>query len=211
VNAYVNANHYRGTEGGAFEYALAPYSGAIKMPVDAYESSGAGIFVCKASPIRGTMYSGSTLRWNFAGSPTWHNSYEGAFYYVYGIAGPYISGTGTFAPGKDTRALNFNHYTHPAQTPYQFCSNRNYAGSSLEFHGLQGRSWHSDFKRPTLFLDGHVKVLSSLQYMSGGGNNLHVATQSLMTGPYSSYELATGNAWGGKPAHAAGDYWIDEY
>jgi len=48
---------------------------------------------------------------------------------------------------------------------------------------LQGFSYHKNFARPTMFLDGHVKVLTSNEGRVGGGNLLHANVQSLVI-PY---------------------------
>jgi prepilin-type N-terminal cleavage/methylation domain-containing protein len=216
-NAY--GAHHRGSEGISFEYAIAEYLGE-QRPIYG-EASGSGVFVCKSSPIRGTMTTTwGAKQWNFAGQGSTHNSYEGAYYYLYEAAGPMDMTTGEFqgngwlplTPEQRRRMMRYSHFTRPSETPYQFCSNRNHSVSSSQvFYGLQGRAWHRDQKRPTLFLDGHVKILSTPEYMSGGNNLLHPNAQSLLMGVYSTYELTTGNAWGGKPQHAPGDYWIKEF
>lgn len=197
VNISYNAAHHRGTEDMWLEYALASYFGVPQPPP--WGNSGAGVFACKASPIRGTRVQSGSIRWNYQGTLSGTNSYEGAFYYVYDAVGPDFTGV---AP----QAIRYANFSHPTQTPYQFCSNRN--APIRGFAGLQGRSWHRDMKRPTLFLDAHVKILVKPHYITGGGNMLHPRTQSLLLGPYSSYNLGSG---GGSPAHAPGDYWIDEY
>lgn len=192
--------HLLGSTGHSLEYGLAEYLG---YPRPAWgQASGAKVFFCKASRIKGTMLNGTSVAWSVGGIPSaGYNGYEGAFYYNYYTA-------------RDTgnlQVLSHQNFSHPTQTPYQFCSNRMYPSAAGGFTGLQGHSHHRGFKRPTLFLDGHVKVLSALRHITGGGNLLHTATQSLLTGPYSTYELANGLAYGGKPAHAPGDYWIEEY
>lgn len=202
VNISTNANHHRGSEGTSLEYALAPYFGVRCK--NSWSVSGAGVFDCKASPIRGTMTaSNGNLYWNFNGLPSSSNGYEGSLYYVYGAIGPDFSGT---VP----QAVRYSYHERPTQMPYQFCSNRNHSvpSSAGAYPGLQGRSWHRGFKRPTLFFDGHVKVLSTPEYMVGGGNLLSPFTQSLLLSRYSTYHLVTG---GGTPAHLPASFSISEY
>ena len=127
---------------------------------------------------------------------------------VEGISNIYYETDATGANGifSTLSYMRLSNFTHTSQTPWQFCSNRNAPVSG--FAGLQGMSWHKGYKRPCVFLDGHVKNLASAQYCVGGGNNLYSNSQSLLTGAYSSWQLVTGS---GSPAHQAGDYWIDEY
>ena len=61
-----------------------------------------------------------------------------------------------------------------AQTPWQFCSNRN-AGVD-GFAGLQGHSWPRHFRRPTAFLDSHVRALKSPVYINGDAQSAPIKT-----------------------------------
>ena len=191
----------RGHSGGIFELLISPYLGI--EPPRMWEETGAAIFRCKASPVKGL---GNNLNWMRG-----LTSYEGALTYIY-----YESYEGTlswYLPPETPRLmrsrLRMGGFSQSQATPYQFCSNRE---AQIDgWFGLQGRSWHMGFKRPTLFLDGHVKVLTSAQYCVGGNNQLWPSVGTLMTGPYSTYELATGNNWGSPIVHGPGDYWIEEY
>lgn len=191
----------RGHSGGIFEYLIAPYLG-LEQPT-LWQETGAPIFRCKASPVKG-----------LGNNPNWMRgltSYEGSFYYIYSES--YEATRTSYLPLETPRLMRarmrMGGFSQSAATPYQFCSNRE---SQIDgWWGLQGRSWHMAFKRPTLFLDGHVRVLTSARYCAGGNNQLWPKVDELLTGPYSTYELVTGNNWGSPIAHGPGDYWIEEY
>jgi prepilin-type N-terminal cleavage/methylation domain-containing protein len=187
----------RGIDSWPLEQALSGPLG-VSRPADG-SVSGSGVFRCPASPLGAAKAFGGQFLWNAHGSGTSINSYEGAYYYLYSD-GPVAD------PTPLAKRMHLASFTHPAQTPYQFCSNRRCPVNG--YNGLQGRSWHRNYRRPTLFIDGHAKVLSDPKYMVGAGNLLWPSSQTLLTGPYSSFNLGTG---GGTPAHDPGDYWIDEY
>jgi prepilin-type N-terminal cleavage/methylation domain-containing protein len=195
---------HRGSEGMFLEYFLAPYLNIKQPPL--WSVSGSKIFCCPAGPIRANALvpSGAgVLRAGIGGGATGHG-YEGALYY------DYSDDSWDNLPPL-ARSMKFASFTHGSQTPYQFCSSRDYGlATSAAWHGLQGASWHPKFHRPTLYLDGHVKVLTDPQYTVGANNNLWPQTQTLLTGPYSTYGLIKGMNWTG-PAHDPGDYWIDSY
>jgi len=87
--------HHHGSEASSFERTLAEYLNVRKQPQ--WNSCGSGIFVCKSSPIRGVMTSGGNQYWNMRGQPTAHNSYEGAFYYIYEAVGSLNLATGLYS------------------------------------------------------------------------------------------------------------------
>ena len=167
--------------------------------------SGSKIFICPSSPIVRVVPSGTDFRYLYrSGALALDNSYEGSMYYVYDNTDPPAAGTVT--PATAARLATFS---KKARTPWQFCSNRRAADDGANI--LQGRSWHSGFKRPTVFLDGHTKVLTSPEYCTSDCNKLTTGSQQLLlTGDQSSWQLdRNGNATMG--LHGNGDFWINEY
>jgi prepilin-type N-terminal cleavage/methylation domain-containing protein len=170
--------------------------------------SGSRVFICPASPIVGITPSGADFRYRYrSGTLSMDNSYEGAMYNVYNNNDP--------VPPADKPsaqlAARLATFSRKARTPWQFCSNRNAADDG--YAGLQGRSWHRGYKRPTVFVDGHTKVLTSAQYCDGGGNNLFVYSAGvggLLSGDQSGWQL---DRSGTLPMglHRPGDFWINEY
>jgi len=174
----------------------------------AWSISGSKVFICPSSPISGVSQIGADFRYRYrTGVLSVDNSYEGALYYVY-------DNNDALPPADKpsaSLAARLGTFSKKARTPWQFCSNRNAAVDG--YGGLQGRSWHRGYKRPTVFLDGHTKVLTSAQYCTGGGNGLFVNTVSnggMHTGDQSTWQLdRNGNGTMGQ--HRPGDFWINEF
>ena len=185
TNGYTS-NH-RGHEGGPLDYLMADSLGFTLAPDQViYSSTGNRVFLCPAGPYRKTqlIWGGTKTVWvdaqGSAGLYDDRNSYEGSLYYLYENSTPVYDG------GKGGRDLRLSTLVHPAQTPWQFCSNRGAPGAG-GFAGLQGYSMHRRYERPTLFLDGHMRVLVSDLGKTGGGNNLDPSVQSLMIPPYNPW------------------------
>lgn len=188
----VDSNH-RGHEGAALDFLLADYLGSSVDPNFGHESAtGNRVWVCPSSPYKKTalIWGGTKKIWVDAGGNAGlyddRNAYEGT------LANFYFTDP---TSGTDGGGLHLNRFGHVSQFPWQFCSNR-----GMPFLGLQGFSFHPRYARPTLFLDGHVKVLTSALGCVGGGNNLDPSNQSLLC-PWP-------NAW--NPT-AARDFAFPEY
>ncbi|MBA3684453.1 MAG: type II secretion system protein [Planctomycetes bacterium] len=190
-----NDARFMGHDCGILEMGLSEYMGTKLVP--SYGVSGSKVFRCPSSDMVGTEMVAGRLLWKYRnGSTDVFNAYEGALYYNY---------NNSWADGPGI--IHMKTFDIPSQTPYQFCSNRQHPGGWFD---LQGHSWHRKFHRPTLFMDGHVRVLRDPRYITGGGNQLWPDGQMMLTGVYSTYELQNGVAWG-KPPHNAGDFWLDEH
>jgi prepilin-type N-terminal cleavage/methylation domain-containing protein len=195
-----NDVRFMGHDAWAFEHLMCQYIGGTTQPTQLREVSGAKVFLCPAGPLRYAKDNGGVKQWY---APSYgqfaEKSYEGAFYFIYeralteGLL-PYM------------RLTNFS---KPSQTPFLFCSNREMPGG---YALLQGHSYHRRFARPTVFVDGHVKVLMEPMYREGGNNGVWSSgAETMLTGVYNSYEVWSGNAFGGKPPHNPGDFWLEEY
>jgi prepilin-type N-terminal cleavage/methylation domain-containing protein len=177
---YVNGitSNHRGHEGSVLDTLLADLLGTDLQPGHVENScTGNKVFICPAGPYRkvGTHW-GKAVWVNAAGVEGLYddrNSYEGSMYYHYSNSAPVASG------GLGGADLQISRFKKSAQMPWQFCSNRG-APTGVGFAGLQGYSFHKNFSRPTMFLDGHVKVLSSNEGRVGGGNNLNGNIQTLL-------------------------------
>jgi len=217
-----------GLQHASYEWLMAPYVGSERPgwagPVARSDNVDSRIFWCPAGPITGKRGWGL---WANGTIYTMAGGYEGAHYYHHG-RGFDSSLSAEHDPANidgDPIVLNslskitVDYWMQPWQTPYQFCSDRMQpgavGGSPL---GLQADSWHfrnTSWARPTLFIDGHVKVLADPRYTRGikhqpidPDTGLPYARQHLLTGIYSSYYLGRDNA---NPPHKRWDYWIEEY
>jgi prepilin-type N-terminal cleavage/methylation domain-containing protein len=190
-NADVDGNS-RGHEGSTLDNLLAEPLG-FELPPNHVKVSATGnkVFLCPSGPYRAvkTIWGGQKNVWvDAGGNPGLYdhlNSYEGSMAYHYFNANTVAQG------GQDGAELLINRFKKAAQLPWQFCSNRG-APAGIGFAGLQGYAYHKNFARPTMFLDGHVKVLTSNEGRVGGGNLLHATVQSLVI-PYpmsSTYAFA---------------------
>jgi prepilin-type N-terminal cleavage/methylation domain-containing protein len=190
-------SRFTGHDCGILEMGLAEYLGM--KTVAPYAVSGNRVFRCPSSDMVGTKLVNGKLKWLYRnGSADMFNAYEGAMFWHYNWA---------FSDGP--HAIRLGTFLIPSQMPYQFCSNRQHYGAG-GLNALQGHSWHRKFHRPTVFMDGHVKVLRQPRYTCGGGNLLWSKGDEMLTGVYSTYELEMGMAWG-KPQHSPQDFQIDEH
>ncbi len=176
--AFIDGAPATGHEGQPLEVLLAQYMGD-ETPAYPQSCTGNKVYICKSSPYTGgtTMIWGNQRRvWTARGAYPWYdymNAYEGSLYYVYEQL--------AIAPERITLTL----FPLISQTPWQFCSNRGGPYDPLGFTGfggLQGHSWHKDYARPTLFMDGHSKTLVQGNYRNGGGIIFTPAAQSLICG-----------------------------
>jgi prepilin-type N-terminal cleavage/methylation domain-containing protein len=198
----------RGSRGTGLEALLKGYSGQeYKGPpgADRFRQATGGIFLCPTSRMTvGTNWSGWIGSYYVAphGDGGGYNSYSGLFQHYM---------TGAFEGNSTTgEKLSFRltYFSKPTQMPYQFCSthrNDNTQGTGVDRYSnpYQAESWHNRL-RPTAFIDGHVKNLQMMKYRFCG------LGASLACGPYSTFELEEGMAWG-PPPHRAWDFWVDEY
>jgi prepilin-type N-terminal cleavage/methylation domain-containing protein len=182
----VTSNH-RGHEGGPLDFLLASSLG-YDLAADQVQDSSTGnrVFICPAGPYRTTrvIWGGIKRVWvDAAGAPGLYddrNSYEGSLYYRYEASAPLAEG------GQGGHDLRLAAFPAAAHTPWQFCSNRGAPGAG-GFAGLQGSSMHRHFARPTLYLDGHVQVLTSNRGRTGGGNGIDADVQCLMVPPVTTW------------------------
>jgi prepilin-type N-terminal cleavage/methylation domain-containing protein len=188
------------------ERALAPYLNAT-IPSASHLPTGHPIWICPASPIRYNENSGKYEHGsNTSGNAYKRNSYEGLYYHYK------ASSVNTDEASPYRNAINFKNFSKHSQTPVQFCSRRESSTWILDKHdgssttnGLLGAaSWHKQNaygQRPTLFLDQHVKQLSSRQYTEHGNQNI-------ITGSFNTGQLSAGDSANGRKPW---DFWLDEY
>ncbi len=123
-----------------------------------------GKFTCPASPVIGVKSGGYLLRDGI--TTTDRSGFEGSFYYPYKESNVAL---GTTEAWKDIIRLPY--YSRLSQHPFQFCGRR---GMPIDgFSGFQGSSWHRGGQRPTAFLDGHSKVLTSSLYTDQATQTLY--------------------------------------
>jgi prepilin-type N-terminal cleavage/methylation domain-containing protein len=172
----------RGHEGAYLDYMLADYLG-YELPSSYTVNSATGnrVFLCPDGPYRkmAVIWGGTRSIWvdggGNAGLYDHENTYEGSMAYPYFNSAPLSLG------GDGGARLRLSAFGRTSMIPWQFCSNRG-APPDVGFAGLQGQSYHTKQARPTLFLDGHMKVLVTPVACVGGGNQLHPQSQSLIQG-----------------------------
>jgi prepilin-type processing-associated H-X9-DG protein len=148
--------------------------------------SGNPVFICKSGPYRKTqdIWGGTRRRWvstsGEGGQYDHMNSYEGSLVYLYASYPDDLSGD---LSGK----LNLALFSRSSQVPWQFCSRRGGPASQGGELNVQGSSWHANKSRPTLFLDGHARMLTNPMNTANG-----FVSQSLMVAPnnVATYALA---------------------
>src|SRR5690606_10578930 len=87
-------------------------------------------------------------------------------------------------------------FSRPSGVPIHFCS----MNRTTEYPGLGARSWHGLERRPTAFLDGHAKILSTPQYTNDSQDIMRANAT-----PVGLHSLRTTNHGN------AGDYALGEY
>ena len=195
----------KGASSTYLEFAMRDYT-QQKCKYDLASGDGygtGGIFLCPTSQIK-KADDGSKVKYNRAGNTAQNlNSYEGLYLH-------YHSGPGAAIPFS----FKINSFSKPSQTPYQFDSTHmNHplgTAAGLAYSSPYGAdSWHKN-SRSTVFIDGHVKNLTQLQYrriLTGHPNN---GAPTVNVGPYSTGNLASGGGWV-QYAHKPWDFWLDEY
>ncbi len=161
------------------EMALSKYYGKPKDFTTAYASTkvGGNIWMCPAAPVRVGPAPGyptaSMYLWdNENADHLKSNAYAGLFYHESNdkrwrnnVGGVPTASTGN--PGDVWRPSYFKGFSNDA--PLQWCSARSSPG--FDALGLGVRSWHVAGGRPTLFVDGHVRVLKN-RYYTGDFQNI---------------------------------------
>ncbi len=200
-----------GCDSLGYELLLAPYVGVAEKEYDPDLSSsekyslftGAGIFMCNASPISFNKGKGKYV--HISDDSVHKNAYQSGLLFAYKS---FIKGN---ALAK--RGLKMPLYSRPSQVPQQFCSRLKspvwplpkYSGGEPSNMDTEcASSWHKKSgygHRPTVFLDGHAAALKRPEYIQHGRTDI-------MTGQFgSSYYLENG-----KPSHPwkPYDFWIEE-
>lgn len=170
----------RGHDAANLDFMLADYMG-YELPANYTSNSATGnrVFLCPDGPYRKlkTIWGGTRTIWVDAagngGIYDHENTYEGSMASAYFASNPVSLG------GDGGAALRLSSFSRTSMVPWQFCSNRG-APPGVGFSDLQGQSYHAKQARPTLFLDGHMKVLVTPIGCVGGGNQLHPQIQSLI-------------------------------
>ncbi|MCJ8331674.1 MAG: DUF1559 domain-containing protein [Lentisphaeria bacterium] len=177
------------------ENALGPYLGH-RGPWNTSFGTGLPQWACPSSTVwfdpdywGGTWWDGSAFNRTV-------NAYDG-LWKNYNIAfSPY--------PGTiDTKAIQIRTFSTPHRTPFQFCSRAKTAGGGLLPVGES--AWHSlDLfsPRPTVFLDGHVKMLTDKRYT----NHLYASGPSI----YNAFTVDN-VAWTETMASRDYDHKLEEY
>lgn len=154
--------------GWRLEKVLSSYVG-FDWPSDNSKYIG-GIFICPSSPIR--LYKTSSNTWRYKFGETLNQSLNAYAGNRYNSCGPVPS-----------HKLTYN--ARPAQTPLHYCTrgrspvwlinadNNDYNSAASSWHGDNG-------PRPTVFLDGHGKILMNLKY------RLHQNSPGMYLTPFTS-------------------------
>ena len=194
-----------GLQDTSYEHQLSTYMGTTPKN----NGGTGGPFLCTAAPISFDPVSGY---YDHGGTLSSRNTYEGALYSAYKSAARLSAGWSN----AGNSGIKMGTYTRASATPLQFCSRKSsplfsipvsWDGRSAGTNNnlLGSASWHKEQSggpRPTLFVDGHAKILVSNKY------TLHGVDKDLMCGGYSTYQLETGT---GTPPHKPFDFHIDEY
>jgi prepilin-type N-terminal cleavage/methylation domain-containing protein len=192
----------RGPSGADLEYILSDFTGQktkySTAPTKAWGTG--GIFIC---PAAGTSL--IDLGWGMeykskkAPSGVSYNNYCGLYNHYNDTA-------------VVTNGFNFsiNNFSKPDATPYQYCSStgHDYRSASASSDPYGGDSWHSRV-RPTVFLDGHSKGISKLQYRTRVSGAPSAGAPTITTGNQSNYQVATPSA--NRYRTGSFDFWLDEY
>lgn len=192
-----------GNDAQGLERALASELGSI-LPADPNRATGNGVFICPASSLK---WDSGSLVYRANGGSGSHNTYEGN-YYNYQLSTMNDNsggdGKGSLVPG----ITKLSWYTQPSGMPFQWCSIRLSPDPTLnwatERNVLCPRSWHGEKARPTIFLDGHAKILTRPEYTQH-------KSQTMCTGklaPNKNFS-STHSEW--VNAYNGGDFSLAEY
>ena len=194
-----------GMQGMQLEHLLQGYGGGTgNAPIAC--ASGDGVWLCPAGTVslrrndQNTGYGYWSARrnnWTHARSGGGMNSYQSAMFFMYGETS---DATGNCPPVfSPTFASRMVLSYFDSRQPIHYCSAQGEVDDDKVNWFQQGRSNHehaangTEGPRPTLYVDGSVRALRYIAWLdhyesgTGGSNFLH-------TGPYTSWQLATGEA-----------------
>ncbi|MEA2012774.1 MAG: type II secretion system protein [Verrucomicrobiota bacterium] len=157
--------NYRGEYGTSLEYILQDYTQQTPPVITAtpWQNASGKLWICPSSDtyIKNYFYQD--------GGFIYYNSYGGLGKHYYdGLQDD---------EWRDPFSYKHSHFSDPIMTPYQYCSKMTTEG---EIHGSY--SYH-ERTRPTVFMDGHVKSLTTPEYLYGksyGNTKTSVCTYSAM-------------------------------
>ena len=170
----VSGNHlYWGHDKVGLERALAVFVDA-ELPTQLHRATGSDIYMCPSSPV---TYNKTEQKYKWitgSNQGSTKNTYEGLYYHyrhsdIYNLQANPVEGL-----------LNRSSYVDPSRHPYQWCSKRQApVWTELDSSGwnnlLAASSWHgkdNNPPRPTVFMDGHAKILKSVKYTRHGGQDI---------------------------------------
>ncbi len=157
-----------GNDAQGLEWALADVLGSTKPRKSTGElltnnPTGNGIFICPSSSLK---WNNDKSLYQVRDKTGSHNTYEGLYYNyrLFNVSQPTNIGI-----------LKLGWYTSPARMPFQWCSIRLTMDPSYTYdyvNILGARSWHGEQSRPSLFMDGHVKTLTRVEYVQHGNQGM---------------------------------------
>lgn len=182
------------------EYMLAPYFSS-RQDAGGADDWWSGIsqcktWVCRSSPIIGFAPWGAMgdpnpkgIQYQYRGGMVGQvNAYEGAFQYMHWYK------RNASDPYPAAAYMKLVSFAQISAVPFHFCSNRWQASYPWTdgrpwYYACQGISWHPQGARPTVFLDGRVKVIVDPAYTIGANPTLPAA-QSLLVAPWNYQNFA---------------------
>lgn len=170
----VSGNHlYWGHDNLGLERSIAIFIDA-DLPTQTHLATGSDIYMCPSAPV---TYNKVDHRYKWIpgsnqGSTT--NTYEGLYYHYR------HSEVNNNQANPVAGLLKRNSYEDPSRHPYQWCSRRGVpVWTELDNSGfnnlLAAASFHgrdNNPPRPTVFLDGHAKILKKDRYTRHNGQDI---------------------------------------
>lgn len=186
-----------GHENVGWERALEPYVGGA-VSDDELLPVGNAVFICPSSSIR---FDAQLTHWgrgpgNYVhrGLPSGggNNAYSGLYYNYQASVLNTLNGD-----DGETSLLQIDFYVSPSTQPWQWCSQRLSNDPSIPYNTntLSALSWHRN-RRPTLFLDGSVVVLTNPIHNTEGEQTMVRASHPHNTQHNHLRGISNGRAWG---------------
>lgn len=186
-----------GHEHRGWESGLSPYSGSKISTIWPYGAP-SQIFLCPSSDKRFVFSTAKNrMLYKSRAEENEVNTYEGLYYH-------YSQSTlVTDETNPSSKQLRYNMYSKPEAATLQWCSTRFGHKEDGSWQNLLGAvSYHHkgwiNGPRPTVFMDGHVKILKQLEHTQDG-NQAILAGCSSVGGGISPY------------MHTKYDFWLCEY
>lgn len=213
--AWGGITYPRGGWGATYMWLMAPYFN-LKQPAWSYgffspEFPYSDVYSCPSGPVTGATSDNFNLTYSNGTSGRETGYFSGNYKaYLNNKADDEDSEHGIY---PEIAKMKLDYFAKPEAKPLRFCSDHKISAAlgGSDNTNSQGGSWHfrsSTWGRPTVFTDGHCKILVDKKYVhSRDTHPTDLENRDRMyQGPHNNYVFTQG-----EDARKPFDFWIEEF